>query len=99
VAGTLCVSTPSIAGDMSLKDDYAAPHSIWRPGWIIRARGIGVIPDEDSSDWGVGGSPDTTTDLSIDNAVVPELDISYFFTKNIAMELVLAVRPHTIDAE
>jgi len=83
------------AGDLSVKDDYVAPASIWGPGWMIRARGIGVIPDEDSSDWNISGSPD----LSIDDAVVPELDISYFFTKNIALELVLAVTPHTIDAE
>jgi len=86
---------PARAGDLSLKDDYVAPASIWGPGWMIRLRGIGVIPDEDSSDWNIGGSPD----LSIDDAVVPELDISYFFTKNIALELILAVTPHDIDAE
>jgi len=86
---------PAQAADISTKDTYAAepeyyaPASIWGPGWMIRARGIGVIPDEDGT-----GALDN---LDISDAVVPELDISYFFTKNIAMELVLAVTPHEIE--
>jgi outer membrane protein len=99
------MAMPAQAADISTKDTYAAeeeylaPASIWGPGWMIRARGIGVIPDEDSSDWTVNGASTSGPDLSIDDAVVPELDISYFFTKNIAMELVLAVTPHTIDSQ
>lgn len=77
------------AGDLSLKDDYVAPHSIWGPGWMLRVRGIGVIPDED------GTGP--LDGLDISDAVVPELDISYFFTKNIAVELILATAPHDIE--
>jgi len=77
------------AGDLSLKDDYAAPHSIWGPGWMIRVRGIGVIPDEDGTN--------ALSNVDISDTVVPELDISYFFTENIALELILAVTPHDID--
>jgi len=86
---------PAQAADMGAKDAYAAeeeyyaPASIWGPGWMIRARGIGVIPDEDGT-----GALDN---LDISDAFVPELDISYFFTKNIAMELVLATAPHDIE--
>lgn len=93
------VAEPARAGDRGYKADYSAPASIWGPGWMIRVRGIGVIPDEDSSDWTVGGARAVGPDLSIDDAVVPELDISYFFTKNLAVELIAAVTPHTIDSE
>ena len=53
--------------------------------------------------------PDESADLSVANTAlaggvdigdqyVPELDITYFFTKNIAAELILAVTPHDVDA-
>lgn len=64
--------------------------------WVVRARVVNVAPNEDS-DLGKyvndlnpafmnrGG------ELSVDNNVIPELDISYYFTKNIAAELILAL--------
>ncbi len=55
----------------------------------IRVRGIGVLPDSGGHTT-VNGSPEA------DNAVVPELDISYFFTKHIAAELILATSPHDL---
>jgi len=60
---------------------------------LVRLRGIGVIPDEDSSVSVIGGSVDA------ENVAVPELDISYFFTPNIALELILAVSPHDMQVE
>ena len=50
-----------------------------------------MTPDE-SADISIGG------DASIDNSVMPELDFSYFFTDNIAVELILAVTPHDVAA-
>lgn len=88
------------AGEMGLKDTYAeAEPSIWGPGWMVRLRGLGVIPDEDSSNWVVGGAPSSGADVEIDASIVPEVDISYFFTKNWAVELILAVTPHDIDGK
>lgn len=58
--------------------------------WQIRVRAIDVIPSDDAT-VNIGG------ELDIDNAVVPELDISYFFTKNIATELILATSKHDVD--
>ncbi|OHV85107.1 hypothetical protein LCM4573_03395 [Rhizobium sp. LCM 4573] len=55
-----------------------------RSPWQIRVRGLGVITEDKGSVNGVPGS-----DLSYSNTVTPELDISYFFTDNIAAELVL----------
>ncbi|MGB0920869.1 MAG: OmpW/AlkL family protein [Alphaproteobacteria bacterium] len=56
-------------------------------GWMVRGRAVGVVPDEGGTTT-IGGSPE------IDNSIVPELDISYFFNKNLAVELVLGTTPH-----
>lgn len=58
--------------------------------WVVRARVVNVSPDEHSK-------LDTTTvlfpgsKLAVDSNTIPELDISYYFTKNIAAELILAL--------
>lgn len=57
--------------------------------WRLRLRAIDVAPVGGGSTT-IGGKPDA------DNAVVPELDVSYFFTKNIAAELILATSPHDL---
>jgi outer membrane protein len=69
------------------------------PGWMIRLRALGVVPDDDSSNWFVGGAEHPGSNLDINTTVVPELDISYFFTRNIAAELILGVTPHQVDAK
>ncbi|MBI5261441.1 MAG: OmpW family protein [Bradyrhizobium sp.] len=68
--------------------------------WMIRLRALGVIPDAGGSTVNVVGVPalsSPNSGLSISNQVVPELDITYFFTKNIAAELILGVTRHSID--
>ncbi len=60
--------------------------------WLVRVRGLAVIPDEDATVTPIGGS------VAIDEAYVPELDISYFFTDNIAAELILATTKHDVMA-
>lgn len=64
----------------------------WSKGLNIRLRGIAVLPN-DSADISVIGG-----DIDIDNAYVPELDLSWFFTENIATELVLATTKHDARA-
>lgn len=54
----------------------------------IRARGLWVVPDESATITAIGGTVDLDTDF------VPEIDISYFFAKNWAVELVLASSEH-----
>ncbi len=66
---------------------------------MIRVRALGVLPDASGSTVNVLGVPalsSPNSGLSISNSVVPELDISYFFTKNIAAELVLGVTKHSV---
>ncbi len=65
--------------------------------WVVRIRAADVSPNEDSKLGktvnSVLGIPAMTpsAELKVDNNVIPELDISYYFTKNIAAELILAV--------
>ncbi len=59
--------------------------------WLVRLRGIAVAPDESLTLDQVAGA-----DADVDTAYVPELDISYFFTPNLALELILATTPHDV---
>ena len=65
--------------------------------WVVRLRAVNVAPNEDSR---LGktvnnllGAPvmSSGAELAVSDKVIPELDISYYFTKNIAAELILAV--------
>ena len=53
---------------------------------VVRARVTHIAPDESSHlDSSVGDK------LEVDSNTIPEIDFSYYFTKNIAAELILAV--------
>ncbi len=60
--------------------------------WQVRLRGLVIVPDESASIATIGG------DVEIETAVVPELDFTYFFTKNWAVELILATSNHDVKA-
>lgn len=60
--------------------------------WQIRLRGLAVVPDESADIEAIGG------DVEIETAVVPEVDFTYFFTKNWAAELILATTNHDVKA-
>ena len=50
--------------------------------WMVRARAVGLdISNKDST--GLG--------LNVNNKTIPEIDISYFINKNVAVELILTV--------
>lgn len=62
--------------------------------WMVRVRGIAVIPGGSNKVF-AGGAQLGGAKVDVSNSVVPELDITYFFTKNIAAELILGTTPHT----
>lgn len=62
--------------------------------WQIRVRGLGVITNDSGSVNGVAGS-----DLSYSDSVIPELDITYYLTDNIAAELILGTTYANIYGE
>jgi outer membrane protein len=65
--------------------DYSSAFAKER--FLVRMRGIGVLPNE-SSNLNIGG------DLDISDAFAPEVDLSYFFTKNISLEAIAATTKH-----
>ncbi len=61
---------------------------------LVRIRGLAVIPAEDADVSGLPGA----TGVEIDTAYVPEVDFTYFFTDNLAAELILATAKHNVQA-
>ena len=64
--------------------------------FLIRLRGIGVLPDEDS-DFNVNGN-DIAGEARVGDDYMPELDISYFIRDDLALELILATTRHDVEA-
>lgn len=60
--------------------------------FVVRLRGIGVLPDESSSISVIGGRAEVT------DTYVPEIDFTYFITPNFALELIAATNRHSITA-
>ena len=61
--------------------------------WLVRGRAVSIdFHNGQASGLPLGG----TTKVEADNRWIPEVDISYFFTRNIAAELVLTT-PQNID--
>jgi outer membrane protein len=67
---------------------------------VVRLRATHIAPDETSK---LGTTTntfgDTSAHLSVDSNTIPEIDFSYYITKNIAAELILATGTrHTVTA-
>jgi outer membrane protein len=68
--------------------------------FVVRVRATHIAPDESSSlgattqaNTGLAGAlyGNTTSELRVDSNTIPEIDFSYYITKNIAAELILAL--------
>ena len=68
--------------------DKTAPDKIKFDRWMVRVRAVNLRMVDESNPVPALGVPADAIQLS--NRFIPELDISYFFTKNIAAELVLS---------
>ena len=80
---TALTSTVALADDVEAGD------------FMIRGRALGVVPQE-SSTVNIGGF--VGGEAKVDNSVVPEVDFTYFFTPNIAVEAIAAITPHKVKA-
>lgn len=87
----LAVATPAGAADMPAKPVYKAPVADTFSPWQIRLRALGVVTRDSGQVDQVPGSGLATSDT-----VVPELDITYYVTPNIAAELILGVTRHHV---
>ena len=65
-------------------------------GWMVRVRAIDIAPQEETDRFTLGGAAQPFA-VAVTDKIVPELDISYFFTDNIAVELILATAHHDAD--
>ncbi len=81
---TLAFSTPASAKDLG--------EHFSKERFQVRVRAIDVIADGDGSVTQNGLKTD------VDHSIVPEVDITYFFTENIAAELIAATAEHSISA-
>ena len=61
--------------------------------WLVRVRAVNIEPANNSDPVGGVGASDR---ISVPNKTIPEVDISYFFTPNIAAELILTY-PQKLD--
>lgn len=83
-ASICALSTPSFAQD--------GLNWLAKERFQLRARAVGVFAD--------GGGKESVTGLKTDvgDAITPEFDITYFFTDNIAAELIAATAQHEVSA-
>jgi outer membrane protein len=92
------IALPALAADLPVRVDAPAPAPIafdsYHP-WMVRVRAIGVLPVSSATVF-AAGAPVAGGSLKVSNSVVPEVDISYFFTKNIAVEAICCFTPHKI---
>lgn len=98
VLGTLAM--PALAADLPVRVDAPAPAPVFLDNYhpfMIRVRAIGVLPDS-SATVSAAGAVIPGASLKVSNSVVPEVDISYFFTKNIAIEAICCISPHNIKS-
>lgn len=61
--------------------------------WLIRLRAINIDPNESSGT--IGG---TGSEVAVDSATVPEVDVTYMFTKHLGVEVVAAIADHDLAA-
>lgn len=89
---TALLSTVALTGFASAS--HAADYKDWmdKERFQVRGRMIGVLAKGEGT---VGG---TTMKTGVDNAYVPEVDLTYYFTKNISAELIAVTSKHTVSA-
>lgn len=67
----------------------AAQQSAAEGNWLVRVRAVNVDTANKSTPISALGVPSNA--IHVESKVIPEVDISYFFTKNLAAELILTV--------
>ncbi len=85
-AAVVAAASPVMAADTAKAGAFKAGD------WMVRGRALGVVADESSS-------MNIADTVKVGNATVPELDVSYFLTPNVALELIAAVTPHNISTK
>ncbi|HMN72193.1 MAG TPA: OmpW family outer membrane protein [Rhodoblastus sp.] len=111
VAGLLVLGSAAVAADLpSRKVAPAEPVVIdtFQP-FQIRLRATAIVPDGKTTVYdrfggvlplvflsGGAGSPILGSGAKVSTTVIPELDVSYYFTKNIAIEAICCLSKHSV---
>lgn len=82
----VAVSSPSLAQDFKGKSAGDI---------VVRVRGLAVVPQE-SGDLKLNGTTNIG-EANVKNDYIPEIDFSYFFTDNIAAELIAGTSRHSVN--
>lgn len=92
-------AVPALAAALTMGAVAAMPaHAEKAAGdLLVRGRAIYVQPDESSSL--KLGTTAIAGKAAVDSSTVPELDFSYFFTDNVAAELILGTTHHHVAAK
>lgn len=86
IVGTLLFSMIGITAQVQ---DDASDNDFKK--WQMRLRGVAVLPNESAEIGIIGG------DAEVSATVIPELDFTYFFNKNWAVELILGTSKHNVN--
>ena len=82
-------STIALAATLFAAAVSATPAALAQDGsWLVRVRAAHLSPADKSDPVGGTGAADR---ISVESRTIPEIDISYFFSPNLAAELVLTV--------
>jgi len=65
--------------------------------WVVRGRIIHVDTNEDTSTIRVNGTSQPGSGVDVTSDTVPELDITYMWTKHWGTELILGTTDHVVD--
>ena len=111
VAGLLVLGSAAMAADLPSRKVEAAPPVMidtFHP-FQIRLRATAVIPDGKTTFYdkvgailpGLGSSAGPGGEIfaagaKVSTAIIPELDVSYYFTKNIAIEAICCLSKHNV---
>lgn len=89
---TALLSTVALTGFASAS--HAEDYKNWmdKERFQVRGRMIAILAN------GEGTVNGTSLKTGVDNSYVPEVDLTYFFTKNISAELIAATAKHTVTA-
>src|SRR5512147_1071011 len=64
--------------------------------WRLGARIISISPDDKSDNIVLFNEIDTGTKVAVDSATTLEVDATYYFTKNLGLEVIAATAKHDL---
>jgi outer membrane protein len=109
IGTTLSGLTPAAADGYSLKDTAPVVDASWANHWLVRVRASYLLMRDDVDKARISNSTFNLapviangvlvgTGADVTNQLIPELDISYFLTNNIAAEIICCATRHRVDA-